>query len=399
MYITVIGGGNSSYCFSVLAATAGHTVALLTRKPIDWKNPIEVINDDLAYISADRLEARLHVITNDYAEVIPKSDMIIIAGVPIHHNPQILQKLKPLLATNRKVFIGTICAYGGFNWVAKRILGPGSYSLFGTQLIPWTCGTVEYGKSGRIIGAKRLLRIATESGMDIDGVKAALNPILRMDLQDTDFLASTLWPNNPSLHPPILYGLFKDWDGKTPYDPKTLPVRIYADLTQGSANSVVQLDEELVRIVASLAKIYPNNPHLQKDFSLKACIIENYEEQVVDKSDTVSCVKTNIGFAKHYLPYQQVTGGIVPILDHKFFITDLPFGLVTFKDISLMANIETPVIDSIILWNQKLINKEYLVEATGKLDGRDIHECVCPSKMGFDLKTLNDASFKFQASL
>ena len=32
-------------------------------------------------------------------------------------------------------------------------------------------------------------------------------------LTDTDFLASSLWPNNPSLHPPILYGLFKDWDG------------------------------------------------------------------------------------------------------------------------------------------------------------------------------------------
>jgi hypothetical protein len=51
-------------------------------------------------------------------------------------------------------------------------------------------------------------------------VKPILAKILKMPfLTDTDFLASSLWPNNPSLHPPILYGLFKDWDGKTPYDP------------------------------------------------------------------------------------------------------------------------------------------------------------------------------------
>ena len=57
-------------------------------------------------------------------------------------------------------------------------------------------------------------------GADADGVKPILAKILKMPfLTDTDFIASTLWPNNPSLHPPILYGLFKDWDGKAPYDP------------------------------------------------------------------------------------------------------------------------------------------------------------------------------------
>ena len=85
---------------------------------------------------------------------------------------------------------------------------------FGTQLIPWCCGTKVYGKTGAVFGAKRLLRIATESGTDADGVKPILAKILKMPfLTDTDFLASSLWPNNPSLHPPILYGLFEHWDG------------------------------------------------------------------------------------------------------------------------------------------------------------------------------------------
>ena len=76
-------------------------------------------------------------------------------------------------------------------------------------------------------------------GSDADGVKPILGKILKMDfLTDTDFLASSLWPNNPSLHPPILYGLFKDWDGVAPYDPTTVPTRIYADMRTGAGRGL-----------------------------------------------------------------------------------------------------------------------------------------------------------------
>ena len=128
-----------------------------------------------------------------------------------------LRKIKPHMDMTKKVFVGSICAYGGFNWVAAEALGPGAYSLFGTQLIPWCCGTKEYGRTGAVFGAKRLLRIATEGGKDADGVVPILAKILQMPfLTHTDFIASSLWPNNPSLHPPILYGLFEHWDGASP---------------------------------------------------------------------------------------------------------------------------------------------------------------------------------------
>ena len=37
MYITVVGGGNSTPIFAALAADAGHTVAVLTRRPEAWE--------------------------------------------------------------------------------------------------------------------------------------------------------------------------------------------------------------------------------------------------------------------------------------------------------------------------------------------------------------------------
>ena len=53
-----------------------------------------------------------------------------------------------------------------------------------------------------------------------------------------------------------------------------------------------------------------------------------------------------------------------------------------------MLDVETPMMDKIIVWNQKLIEKEYLSEDGKTLDGKDIGECVIPSRMGLTLETL-----------
>lgn len=388
--VCVVGGGNSTPIFAALAKDAGHTVSIFTRRPQDWdKSDIGFVNDDVGYMDGKaELRCAVDVITSDPAECIPQADLIFIAGLPIHHNPTILKQIRPHMDMTKKVFVGSICAYGGFNWVASEALGPGEYSLFGTQLIPWCCGTKVYGKTGAVFGAKRLLRIATEGGADADGVKPILAKILKMPfLTDTDFIASSLWPNNPSLHPPILYGLFKDWDGSQAYDPALLPTLIYADMRTDSAKALVQMDHELTTIVNKLAELYPKNAHLKSDFSMYHCVNENYKEQITCKWDAVSSVLTNKAFSQHKIPYTSVPGGVVPTLKHKFFETDLPFGLCTFVDIARMIGVDTPLIDAMIRWNQKLIGKEYIT-ASGFIDGADAGECVLPSALGLTKTTL-----------
>ena len=375
---------------AALAKTAGYRVSILTRRPADWAKQVGFVNEDAGYLDgAKELRAEPDMITSEPKDCIPQADIIFLAGVPIHHNESILKSLAPHIDKKKPVHIGSICAYGGFNWVAARALGEGAYHLFGTQLIPWTCGTLEYGKTGVVYGAKRLLRIATEDGKDTHGIKTHFKRILRMPfLTDTDFLACCFWPNNPSLHPPILIGLFKDFDGKTPYDPAKLPEFIYKDLRTGSAEFLVALDKELCALVAALAKKHPENPNLKLDYSLKACIMENYKEQVLNTWDAVTCVMTCTAFWKHKIPYTKVEGGVVPTLKHKFFETDLTHGLTTWKDVALMLGMATPVIDEIIRWNQRLNHKDYL-SPDGKLNGKDIDECIIPSRMGVTLEALN----------
>ena len=164
---------------------------------------------------------------------------------------------------------------------------------------------------------------------------------------------------------------------KTSYDSNLVPEFIYKEMTKESSYYVIEMDKELNYIVDELRKKLPNNKYLKDGFYMKKCILENYDDQVSDKSNTISCIKTNAAFGKHKIPYENKNDGIIPIIDHKFFITDLPYGLVLFKDIALVLNIKTPIIDEIILWNQKIVNKEYLVD--NKLNGKDINEAIVPS--------------------
>lgn len=77
----------------------------------------------------------------------------------------------------------------------------------------------------------------------------------------------------------------------------------------------------------------------------------------------------------------------MPTLKHKFFETDMPFGLCTFVDIARMIGVETPIIDAMIRWNQALIGKEYMTDS-GMIDGKDAGECVLPSALGLTKTTL-----------
>lgn len=49
-----------------------------------------------------------------------------------------------------------------------------------------------------------------------------------------NFLTLTLIPSNQIIHPGRVYGIFKDWDGKTPFDKESLPL-LYEELDDFSA--------------------------------------------------------------------------------------------------------------------------------------------------------------------
>jgi hypothetical protein len=112
VYVTVIGGGNSTPIFAALAKTFGYSVAILTRRPQDWAKEIGFVNEDVGYLDgAKDMRCCVDLITSDPAECIPQSDVIFLAGIPVHHNENILRnQVAPHLNRKKLVHIGSICA-------------------------------------------------------------------------------------------------------------------------------------------------------------------------------------------------------------------------------------------------------------------------------------------------
>jgi opine dehydrogenase len=244
--VVIVGGGNSSHVLAGLATNAGHAVTLLTRQPDRWSKTVTCQNQDPGWISeaGPSISGELTAITSDAAACIPAADVVILGGIPVHHYRSVLQQVCPHIS-KPGVLLGSLCAYGGFSWLCQEALGNAASTtvVFGTQSIPWTCGTLTYGSEGVVFGAKRHLHIAFDNEAAFAGTtnealkgKDALlvvQQLLRNAIVErTDFLTCTLWPNNPLFHPTVLYGLFADWDMETPYKVEDVPARIYADVTQ-----------------------------------------------------------------------------------------------------------------------------------------------------------------------
>jgi len=145
-------------------------------------------------------------------------------------------------------------------------------------------------------------------------------------------------------------------------------------MTEESAKCICQMDEELCAIVAALQVKHPNYVYLQKPFSMKDCVIDNYQDQVKDKANAATYVKLNTAFGKHNISCAWWWQNSAYFGTH-CFETDLSCGLVTFKDITNMVGVETPLIDAMIKWKQMLIGKDY-VQDDMSLRGADIGECI-----------------------
>lgn len=388
--VVLVGGGNSTHVLAGLASNAGHTVSILTRRPADWASDKVVTceNQDPGWAQDAEVSGTVAEFSNDTERLVGGADIVVLAGLPVHLYRTVLKSLAPFVKPGQ--LLGSLCAYGGFSWLVKEALGEelaAQVCAFGTQSIPWTCGTLQYGSRGVVFGAKRHLHIAFDN-IDVCGPRvgpdplAAIGTLLRIDkVEATDFLTCTMWPNNPLFHPTVLWGLFEDWDMKASFKVEDLPVRIYGDVTRKSAAAIQSMDDEMQLIVQALRLKVPDNRYLDMAKPLKECLLFHYKELITDPTDMYSILRSNVAYSKHKITYKVVGEGLImPDVEHKFFTTDLPYGLVIYKDIALSLGVETPMIDTLIMWNQRMVSKEFMVD--GKLCGKDIDEAVVPSRFG-----------------
>ncbi len=334
MIITICGGGNVAH--SIIAmAPVNFKINLLTRNPEKWSDSVS----GLCY--GKKCLGKINKISSDPKEVIPESDIVILA-VPSFAVSEILYKIRQYL--RKDAWIGRIPGTGQFELIASEVLGRDA-KIFGLQRVPYICRIMEYGKSVNISGIKSNLFLGTLNGEAsiLAEIVSELFSITVVILDNYSYISLTT--SNAILHPARLYGLFSDWK---PGDIFQRPPYFYEDWNDFSSEILFACDnefEEVKRKIGVDAQVLPS-------------LMNHYDSetpcQLTDKMRSIDAFKGIEAAMK------KNTDGYIPDFSNRYFTEDIPFGLLFLKKVAYLFSCETPTIDKILLWAGSNMNQEFI---------------------------------------
>ena len=253
------------------------------------------------------------------------------------------------------------------------------------QYVPFLCKSFNYGVDVNLIGIKQHLYVCTYPAQNLYEVASLMSLVYTIPaVPIPNFMNLTLCPGNQIIHPGRVYGMFKDWDGKTGYNPADVPL-LYEGLDDASAHEIQILSDDIQNIKAGILKQYPDLD-LTQVLPIKERIISMYGAQVKDTSNLTRVFQSNQGYSRvtfPMVPSQEEQGKVVLNLNARFFWEDVPYGLLILKDIGELAGVPTPAVDKQILFHQKFMPVKYLDEKTLQiLDNQAVKDSGAPRAYG-----------------
>lgn len=380
MQITICGGGNAAHTLAGLLGSredlSVRVYAPFSDETERWQDGIRQ-NGGITVRTPERIiVGRPSAICRDPGTAVAGSQMVLLA-LPAFAHESILRQISPHLSPG--AWVGALPARGGFDLCVRDILKErvSEISIFGFQTLPWACRIQEFGKRVTILGAKEQVDLtAWPSGM-APIISARLQELLSMTINPTaSFLSLTLADTGQLIHPGIMYGLFHDWNGQ-PYDKPRL---FYQGVDAGIAAILQQMSDEIQSLRATLEGYYPC-----LDLSAVRPLVDwlklSYQANIADSSTLQSGFATNSSYSGLLAPMQKTDGGFIPDFQARYLSEDVPYNLLVTRGIAELAGVSTPVIDKVLSWAQKRLEKEYLT--SGKMQGADFHYTRSPQSYGF----------------
>jgi len=378
----------------------GHTVNLFTRRPDEWKQHVECdITDGLTGKVSGTHRGTIHRKSNNPIDVIPQADVIIFC-LPVHLYRTVLDQIAPHISNDKpQVYVGTVFGQAGFDWMVSSSIihydqdqPRKNIVTFAIGSIPWICRARTYGERGINYGPKQVNVVAVtpqnkfEELNDLFLEDISSRPLGRgkFELADT-FLDLTLSVDNQILHPARCYGLWKKsggiWDSL-----ETVPY-FYRDFDRKSADLLEKLDAEYETIRQAIRKALP-----QKQFKYMLGYAEL--EQLDHKSshvDILASLRDSAQLASIKTPTVEGEDGKRHLdTNFRFFKDDIGFGLLIAKAIAELVKVETPIIDEVIEWAQKLRGDKFI--QNGKINFKYCmsQEYLCGIPQVYGLYTVED---------
>lgn len=374
------------------ACNAGCRVKVFT----PFEREVAMLNAGLERTAGFKLSGQLespryrpHLVTCDPAEASVDVDMVLLV-LPAFAHGDVLATLAPYLPED--VLVGAMPARSGFKYQACSILaeqGPPRFTVFGLQTLPWACRIAEYGAEVEILGVKNTVGMAAIPSDETDELAARLAGILGINIHPMpNMLALSLANTGQIIHPGIMYGLFRDYDGR-PFGEDEIPL-FYNGVDDDIAEILQNLSDEIQVLTGTLEEKLGPGVNLAGVPTLQKWLLESYREQIEDTSSLARAFSTNRAYRGLKAPVKKLAGGgYVPDFQSRYLVEDVPAGLLVTCALARLAGVETPEIDRVITATSAWMGREYLVD--GRLVGRDIPGTRIPQNYGInDLSTLKN---------
>jgi len=220
------------------------------------------------------------------------------------------------------------------------------------------------------------------------------------------------WPTvcvaatNQILHPCILAQIFNGYSPETPITFKDHMLFYKSVDSIGGENMAQLYFNDFPDIGTALNKLFKDYPkelmkgvnfYDEQKYEVATSLVLSLPKWIISAAwfavshFTGQAIKTNQRLAYVKAPMKEVKGAdggteFLPITDSRMFYDDIPHGLCVLYGIAEILHVPTPMISKMIIENQIMMGKEYLVptrDAKGNhAKGRDWGEAAAPQNFG-----------------
>jgi len=392
--VCVCGGGNASHVYIALFGHRGYEVNVFAdfgdeaerlQKGKDEAGGI-TISDRCDPSNPKEYNASAVKISNDPAEIFPISDIVFISLPSFAFKP-LLRKMKPHLKDGCVIFY--LPGQGGADFIMRQEmeaeLSSGRVTFSSVMPMPFNCRIKDYGKLVDLAAFKDQYDLAAFPGKDGVAAGKLLSDVLGKPVNIGGNMAALhLLGANPNIHPARVYGLWGDWDGKTPYPENPLFYESWDDKSAELADGISNERSAVWKAIVSKTGGAAGRENDVKP--IREYIHQCYGNAIADPSTTRGVFATNNGYKGFRCPMKEVQGGWVPDFNNRYFSEDFPESFAIYKGLADLVGVSTPTIDMCFLWAQRYMEKEYITGAIGKakLNGKDMLSTKAPQAFGHD---------------
>lgn len=386
--ILVCGSGNTAHVLAgLLSADPAFEVRLFTQnagKAARWREA--VAEGDLVVIQGinghAREAARAGRVLVSADPAIARGCDLIFTAVTAFVLGDYLERLAPHIADGA-VLVG-FPGQGGFEYEVSQHLAGRPIVVMNFDSAPWACRVLRFGRLVQICGAKTYLTGALRGDRTCARIKDPFELIRRIVgsqtrvVESPSLLAITLMSVNAYSHPPIMYGAWKDWDGR----PLAEPPVFYQGISCETAGLMTRMSDEVLAVRDRIVERFPRED-LTAVIPMLTWDRLAYGSEIADPSTQFTALRTNHAYQTMTHPMtRDAAGGWVPDFQSRFLSEDVPCGLVPIRGVAELAEVETPCIDEVLRWSQAKLNRTYLDGA--RFTGSDLGATTCPQRYGLD---------------